>query len=202
MSCLARCLAERRVSTSVRHTWHPGNKAYLLAHSRKKYLALTDYYQMLGSEGHRTCLQDINGDNGMALFAFASTVVLLMLALPTRWTNRRLGNPMHHLMELASVHRGIKTSLTPLVGSILRTEFAPLLYVIWPLHVDPSGRPDWYASSKEKQTKINPPPADTFLYSLLDLEHCFLPQDTWEALQQLRGQLKREVPEASHPDYL
>src|SRR5690606_31319682 len=54
------------------------HKAYLLPHSRKKYLALSDYHQTLGSEGYRICLQDINDHNGRALFAFASTVVLLM----------------------------------------------------------------------------------------------------------------------------
>jgi hypothetical protein len=116
------------------------HKAYLLPHSRKKYLALSDYHQTLGSEGYRTCLQDINDHNGMALFAFASTVVLLMLALPLHYTNGQLENPMHHLTELANVHRGIKTTLAPLLPSVLRTEFAPLLYGIWPL--DPSGLPD------------------------------------------------------------
>jgi len=119
------------------------HKAYLLPHSRKKYLALADYHQMLGSEGYRKGLQDINDNNGVALFAFASTVVLLMLALPIRCANGRLENPMHHLMELASLHRGINTTLTPLLTSILRTEFAPLLYGIWPF--DPSGLPDRYA---------------------------------------------------------
>ncbi|KAI9159063.1 Sterol uptake control protein [Paramyrothecium foliicola] len=156
------------------------HKAYLLPHNRKQYLSLADYHQTLGSEGYRTCLQDINDNNGMAIFAFASVVVLQTMALPIWYADGKLETIMNHFMELASLFRGIKTTLAPLIPGVLRTEFAPLLYGIWPFNSsNDSGRD-----------------------RLLPLNQCLLPQDTWQGLQHIKDFQKRELPAASLPDYL
>jgi hypothetical protein len=107
------------------------HKAYLMPASRKTYLPLADYHQTLGSEGYRRYLQHYNMTNWMPVFGFASLVVLHMLTLPTRMDNCVLEDPITNLIELAGLLRGIKATLEPAIGRIVRTEFAPVVFGIW-----------------------------------------------------------------------
>jgi hypothetical protein len=50
--------------------------------------------------------------------------------------NCALEDPITNLIELAGLLRGIKTTLEPAMGRIVRTEFAPVVFGIWVLDSD------------------------------------------------------------------
>ncbi|ESU11274.1 hypothetical protein FGSG_05332 [Fusarium graminearum PH-1] len=112
------------------------HKAYMLPASRKTYLPLADYHQTLGSEGYRRYLQHFDLSNWMPVFGFASVVVLHMLTLPMRMENRVLESPITNIIEVAGLIRGIRTTLEPVLGRVVRTEFAPVIFGIWMLDSD------------------------------------------------------------------
>lgn len=109
------------------------HKAYLMPNNKKTYLALSHYHQTVGSEGFRSVLQNICPENAMCIFSFASVVVLFMYTLPSRSVNGRLESPIHNILEVIGLLRGIKATLSPLMQGIMRSECAPLVYGIWPL---------------------------------------------------------------------
>lgn len=115
-------------------TMAAAHKAYLVGDSTSGeiYPKLCDYYSMLGSEGFRHELQNLTEDNWMALFGFASVLVLYSFSLPARSMPRKLDDPITSLLELGSLVRGIKSSLSSVVPHIYNSEFAPLIYGIWP----------------------------------------------------------------------
>ncbi|KAK7418799.1 hypothetical protein QQZ08_011122 [Neonectria magnoliae] len=86
--------------------------------------------------------------NRGALFCFASAVVLFMFTLLTRSATGRLENSMTNLLELIGLLKGIRTSQSPFVPGILKSEFAPIADGIWPL--DKTGPPagQIYSGSK------------------------------------------------------
>ncbi|KAI5459415.1 hypothetical protein BGZ63DRAFT_360577 [Mariannaea sp. PMI_226] len=153
------------------------HKAYLMPNNRKTYLALSDYHQTVGSEGFRSELQNIRPEIGMPLFSFASVVVLYMYTLPSRSATGKLEDPIRNILEVIGLIRGIRTTLAPLIADVLRSEFAPLVYGVWPLE------------------KFVPE-------TLPSLENTVLPLDTWDAIQRLRVFQEEEVPSSSLEHYL
>ncbi|KAL5595649.1 hypothetical protein FOVSG1_009338 [Fusarium oxysporum f. sp. vasinfectum] len=153
------------------------HKAYLVPANRKTYLPLADYHQTLGSEGYRRYLQHYNMTNWMPVFGFASLVVLHMLTLPTRMDNCALEDPITNLIELAGLLRGIKTTLEPAMGRIVRTEFAPVVFGIWVLDSDDEAE------------------------RCPSLENSSLPTDTWAALQRLRAFQEADIPASGLQQY-
>ncbi|KAF5025789.1 hypothetical protein F66182_2122 [Fusarium sp. NRRL 66182] len=139
------------------------HKAYLVPASRRIYLQLADYHQTLGSEGYRRQLQNFDLSNWMPVFGFASVVVLHMLTLPMRMEHRILEEPITNLIELAALLRGIRTTLEPVLGRIVKTEFAPVVHGTWVLDFDHDSEP------------------------FPSLENSALPTDTWDALRSLRA---------------
>lgn len=109
------------------------HKAYLLPNGRKKYLAMSDYHQTVGSEGFRSTLQNVCPETKVPLFCFAAIVICFMFTLPTRSEGGRLEAPIHNWLELVALVRGIKTNLSPLLPGVLRSEFAPIIYGVWPI---------------------------------------------------------------------
>ncbi|KPM43315.1 hypothetical protein AK830_g3244 [Neonectria ditissima] len=109
------------------------HKAYLVPNSRKKYLALSDYHQTVGSEGFRSTLSNVCVESQGALFCFASVVVLFMFTLPTRSATGRLENPVINLLELIGLLKGMRATQSPVLPGILKSEFAPIIYGIWPI---------------------------------------------------------------------
>ncbi|KAH7153433.1 hypothetical protein EDB81DRAFT_868488 [Dactylonectria macrodidyma] len=146
------------------------HKAHLIPNSRDVYLKLCDYHSMLGSKGFEYELQKPTEDNSMALFGFATLLILYSFTLPIRSTKQKLNNPIDSFCELASLIRGLKTTLSPLVCRTYNSELAPLIYGVWPSETD--GRLTGY------------PP----------LDNTFLPKDLWDATSQLRCFLESEVP--------
>jgi hypothetical protein len=104
-----------------------------MPNNKKTYLSLSAYHQTVGSEGFRSALQNVCPEMGTPLFSFASVVVLFMYTLPTRSVHGKLDDPIHNILEVIGLLRGIKTTLSPLIQGILRSEFAPLVYGVWPL---------------------------------------------------------------------
>ncbi|CEI68842.1 hypothetical protein FVEN_g11151 [Fusarium venenatum] len=145
-------------------------KAYMLPASRKTYLPLVDYHQTLGSEGYRRYLQHFDLSNWMPVFGFASVVVLHMLTLPMRMENRVLESPITNIIEVAGLIRGIRTTLEPVLGRVVRSEFAPVVFGIWMLDSD-----------KESERYPN-------------LDNSALPRDTWAALRRLRAFQEADIP--------
>ncbi|KAK7408412.1 hypothetical protein QQX98_009397 [Neonectria punicea] len=154
------------------------HKAYLIPNSRKKYLALSDFHQTVGSEGFRCTLTNDCLESRGALFCFASVVVLFMFTLPTRSAIGRLENPITNLLELIGLLKGVRTTQSPFVPGILKSEFAPIVYGIWPL--DKTDPPAGYPS----------------------LENSLLPIDTWAAIGRLRDFQEAEIPSASLKHYV
>ncbi|KAG8668964.1 hypothetical protein FPOAC2_08271 [Fusarium poae] len=146
------------------------HKAYMLPASRKTYLPLVDYHQTLGSEGYRRYLQHFNLSNWMPVFGFASVVVLHMLTLPMRMENRVLESPITNIIEVAGLIRGIRTTLEPVLGRVVRSEFAPVVFGIWMLDSD-----------KESERYPN-------------LDNSALPRDIWVALRRLRAFQEADIP--------
>ncbi|KAI1072685.1 hypothetical protein LB507_003430 [Fusarium sp. FIESC RH6] len=146
------------------------HKAYMVPASRKTYLPLADYHQTLGSEGYRRQLQNFDPSNWMPIFGFASVVVLHMLTLSMRSENGVLENPINNIIEVASLVRGIRTTLEPVLGRIVRTEFAPVVFGIWPLN-----------HNEEEE-------------SYPSLENTVLPVDSWVALKRLRAFQESDIP--------
>lgn len=106
--------------------------------NRRTYLPLADYHQTLGLEGYRSALQDFEHDTDrcMPLFAFATVVVLHKLTVPIQMETGRLEDPIGNLLRLTGLIGGIRTTLTPVLPCALGTEFAPLVYGIWPMDLD------------------------------------------------------------------
>ncbi|QPC61320.1 hypothetical protein HYE67_003551 [Fusarium culmorum] len=146
------------------------HKAYMLPASRKTYLPLADYHQTLGSEGYRRYLQHFDLSNWMPVFGFASVVVLHMLTLPMRMENRVLESPITNIIEVAGLIRGIRTTLEPVLGRVVKTEFAPVIFGIWMLDSD-----------KEAERYPN-------------LDNSTLPRDTWTSLRRLRAFQEADIP--------
>jgi hypothetical protein len=109
------------------------HKSFLLPQDRKKYRALSDYHQAVGSEGFRSALQSIDAENNMALFGFATCLVATMMSQPSQHMDGEINDPLHRFMELVSILRGYKTILAPLIPHILQSEFAPLMHGGWPM---------------------------------------------------------------------
>ncbi|KAH7161637.1 hypothetical protein EDB81DRAFT_925225 [Dactylonectria macrodidyma] len=154
------------------------HKAYLTPNNRKTYLALSDYHQTVGSEGFRHTLQNNSSEARRALFCFASIVVLFMFTLPVRTENGRLDDPITSILELIRLLKGIRITQEPVFREIFKSEFAPIIYGIWP--VEETGPPDGRKS----------------------LADSILPLDTWDALRKLRELCQVEIPSASLKDYL
>ncbi|KAH7129978.1 hypothetical protein B0J13DRAFT_452073 [Dactylonectria estremocensis] len=154
------------------------HKAYLVPNNRKINLALSDYYQTVGSEGFRHTLQHNSSEARSALFCFASIVVLFMFTLPIRSENGRLEDPITSILELIRLLKGIRITQEPVFREIFKSEFAPIIYGIWP--VEETGPPD----------------------RRMPLGDSILPLDTWDALGKLREFCKAEIPSASLKDYL
>ncbi|KAF4946891.1 hypothetical protein FGADI_10804 [Fusarium gaditjirri] len=171
------------------------HKAYLVPANRKTYLPLADYHQTLGSEGYRRYLQHYNMTNWMPVFGFASLVVLHMLTLPTRMDNCVLEDPITNLVELAGLLRGIKTTLEPAMGRIVRTEFAPVVFGIWVLGSDDEAERYPYPGCDLTWKEANPS------YSCPSLENSSLPTDTWVALQRLRAFQEAYIPASGLQHY-
>ncbi|KAM5353319.1 hypothetical protein ACJZ2D_016781 [Fusarium nematophilum] len=146
------------------------HKAYLVPNSCEVYLKLCDYHSMLGSKGFEYELQNPTEDNSMALFGFATVLILYNFTLPARSPKQKLDEPIASLFGLASLIRGLKTALSPLVCRTYNSELAPLIYGVWPSETN--GRLSGY------------PP----------LDNTFLPQDLWDATSQLRCFQESEVP--------
>ncbi|KAH6880461.1 hypothetical protein B0T10DRAFT_412199 [Thelonectria olida] len=153
------------------------HKAYLMPNNKKMYLTLSAYHQTVGSEGFRSALQNVCPEMGTPLFSFASVIVLLMYTLPSRSVDGKLDDPIHNMLELMGLLRGIKTTLSPFIQSILRSEFAPLIYTVWPL--------DHIAEMPNTPS----------------LEATVLPLDTWDAMSNLRAFQEAEVPASSLEHY-
>lgn len=110
------------------------HKAYLMPENRRIYLPLADYHQTLGSQGYRSTLQNRQQetDRWMPIFSFASVVTLHMLALPSRMEDGRLQDPIENLVGLSKLTRGVRSTLRPILSGVVRTEFAPMIYGVWP----------------------------------------------------------------------
>ncbi|KAH6879843.1 hypothetical protein B0T10DRAFT_582520 [Thelonectria olida] len=124
------------------------HKAYLMPSNRQTYLSLLDYHQTVGSEGFRSALQNICPEIGIALFSFASIVVLYLYTLPNRFINGQLEDPIRNMSEIIVLLRGIKTALAPLMPGVLRSELASLIYGIWPLDFGEPGKQSLECSAK------------------------------------------------------
>ncbi|KAM0239605.1 hypothetical protein ACHAP5_008176 [Fusarium lateritium] len=111
------------------------HKAHLVGNGSngEMYLKLCDYYSVLASEGFRHELQNLTEDNWMALFGFASVLILYSFSLPARSMPRKVDDPIARFLELCSIVRGIKSSLSSVVPRIYNSDFAPLVYGVWPV---------------------------------------------------------------------
>ncbi|KAH6874373.1 hypothetical protein B0T10DRAFT_498842 [Thelonectria olida] len=138
------------------------HKSGLVPSNRETYLRLAAYHQMVGSKSFRQELQRSTRENSMALFSFASAVVLYMFTLPSRLQSRQLEDPITSFVELVKLLQGIETILNPIHSFIRATEFAPLIDGAYPVECDDS------------------------LADTPSLENTNLPHDMWEALQRLR----------------
>ncbi|KAH6955883.1 hypothetical protein BKA56DRAFT_503162 [Ilyonectria sp. MPI-CAGE-AT-0026] len=154
------------------------HKAYLLPNGRKKYLAMSDYHQTVGSEGFRSALQNVCPETKVPIFCFASIVIFFMFALPIRSEGGRLEAPIQNWLELGTLTRGIKKNLSPLLPGVLRSEFAPIVYGVWPIE--------------------GVGPVD----NIPSLENSLLPLDTWDAIGRLRDFYKTDLPSTSLEHYL
>ncbi|EEU33781.1 uncharacterized protein NECHADRAFT_56106 [Fusarium vanettenii 77-13-4] len=155
------------------------HKVYLTQSQSNKdrYLELCDYHSMLGLKLFRRELQDITEHNWLALFSFASVLVLYAFTLPLRSAHQTLADPISGFLELVSLLQGMKTTLGPLRPRVYRSELAPLVYGIWPGEV--------------KEVTGGYP----------SLDNTFLPPDLWDATRQLRFFLETEVPPESLTHY-
>ncbi|KAF5001045.1 hypothetical protein FDECE_11079 [Fusarium decemcellulare] len=153
------------------------HKAYLVPNNCEVYLKLCDYHSIVGSEAFRHDLQNSTKQEWTAQFAFASVLVLYAFTLPARSIKQKLDDPISRLLELASLARGMRTSLSPLVARIFVSEFAPLAYGVWPAKID--GGLTGYPS----------------------LDGTFLPNDFWDATARLRAFQQIELPLHSRVHY-
>ncbi|KAJ3537232.1 hypothetical protein NM208_g6397 [Fusarium decemcellulare] len=130
------------------------HKAYLVPNNCEVYLKLCDYHSIVGSEAFRHDLQN-----------------------STKSIKQKLDDPTARLLELASLARGMRTSLSPLVARIFVSEFAPLAYGVWPAKIDGglTGHPS--------------------------LDGTFLPNDFWDATARLRAFQQIELPLHSRAHY-
>jgi hypothetical protein len=108
------------------------HKAYLLPNDRRMYLALADYHQTVGSEVFRPLLKDLRPEMWKSIFCFASVVTLFTFSRPVRSEFFHLGDPVLSLLEVIGVLRGVKTTLAPMLNSVLRSELAPMVYGVFP----------------------------------------------------------------------
>lgn len=108
------------------------HKSFLIPQDRKTYRALSDYHQAVGSEGFRSTLQSIDPENSMALYGFATCLIVIMMAQPPThgWANQQSTTPVHGTVNL---NRGFITTLAPIIPRILPSEFAPLIHTGWPM---------------------------------------------------------------------
>ncbi|KAK7217165.1 hypothetical protein V2G26_005168 [Clonostachys chloroleuca] len=167
-------------STYVRHgilAMAAAHKAYLATSGRETYLALADYHQTMGSEGFRHALGNITRDTWSPIFSFSSLAILYLLTLPIRCDDMHIDEPVSRFLELMGLVRGMRTALHTIVPGVLRTEFAPLVYGVFP------------------GSESGPPPGHP------SLEHCPLPHDTYDAIAKLQSFHEQDLPAASQADY-
>lgn len=112
------------------------HKAHLIPNSGDVYLKLCDYHSMLGSTGFEYEVQNRTEDNSMALFGFATVLILYRFTLPARSTKQKLEDPVASLLELAALIRRLKTTLLPLVSRTYNSDLATLIYGVWPSETD------------------------------------------------------------------
>lgn len=183
------------------------HKAYLTPNNCELYLKLCDYHSMAGSEGFRSELRKDTQDSWAALFSFASVLVLYAFTLPIRSMDQKPASPLGNLLELASLIRGIKTTLSPLVPRIYRTESPPPWCMAFGQQRQ-TGRFPGELSCLSTCTIWFDVPFDTELMqchsydSYPTLDNMFLPQDLWDAMLQLRTFLNEETPAQGRSRYL
>jgi hypothetical protein len=154
------------------------HKAHLLPYSRRRYLALADYHQTVGSEGFREALQAAaSPERALSLWVFGCLVVIHSMTLPLR-SGGALDDAIGRFIELTTLFRGLMTTMSPLVERLLRSELAPMVYGIYPF------------GDKDILERFLPP------------ENIFLPPDTWDALQAVRDFFRSDLPAADQPAYL
>ncbi|KAI2782960.1 hypothetical protein F4815DRAFT_412140 [Daldinia loculata] len=144
------------------------HKAYLNPSQRQVYLVLAAHYQSQGLSGFRAILPRITYNNWRAVFCFATIVIVYAYTLPLRADDLRLENPVHDLLELFTVVRGLRVTLEPFNHLIAKTEFAPVVHGIW------------IPEAEEK--------------SVPSLEHTLLPPETFLVLSSLRSLLQGKLP--------
>ncbi|KAJ9488597.1 hypothetical protein VN97_g4695 [Penicillium thymicola] len=154
------------------------HKAHLLPGLRDKYLDMAAYHQMLGMEGFRAALSNVNHNNWKHTFTFSSTIVIYVCSLLGR-VDEPGANPIPDILKLFVLVRGLRTTLLLHDAQLGGTELAPLSHGVWIL-----GEQD--DSLYENDTSPN--------YSRL-------PQGIFDALRHLSTFFSTHLPESSKGDY-
>ncbi|ETS84371.1 hypothetical protein PFICI_02396 [Pestalotiopsis fici W106-1] len=190
------------------------HKGLLVPSERQRYLDLSAHYYLIGSEAFRACLPHVNMENWRQVLCFTTIIILHCLSLPARSGKQGLQTPIRRVLELFSVVRGIRATIDPFTRLITASEFAPIVYGIWPpTDVKNTQR---YVCLFILQPHILHSPFQfiarldirnvvqsliLFTPSLLDVSHCGLPVDTFDALQRLRSLSISSVSRTSASPY-
>lgn len=101
------------------------HKAYLVPSQVDTYLNLSAHHQVLGSEGFRSILGNVTGENWRSVFCFAGLLVPYILCLPARSPNGKLQRPILSLLDLISYMAGVQTAINPFLELVTPSEFYP-----------------------------------------------------------------------------
>ncbi|KAM0325423.1 hypothetical protein ACHAQA_007409 [Verticillium albo-atrum] len=156
------------------------HKSLLVPSRRQEYLTISAHYQSSGMEAFAVRLHNVNEHNWKPVFSFAAVTILYVCMLPARCEDHVLAEPIHSLLELFVVTRGMRSFLQPFLKDLVQTSFAPLHHAIW------------------TRLGAEQPPGDS-PYSSLD-QAC-ITQDTFAALLRLRTALADD-PSPARQDYL
>ncbi|KAH6976656.1 hypothetical protein EDB80DRAFT_768626 [Ilyonectria destructans] len=156
------------------------HKSVLIPSMRQEYLTVSAHHQVIGLEGFRLRLRQVNEDNWKPVFSFAAITILYVCLLPARCEHLTLTEPISSIIELFTVIRGMRSFLSPFFKNLLSTSFAPLHHGIW---------------TSPQEDLVHGEGVDP------SLDQACLPSDTFQALRNLKPILDDQQPDI-RKDYL
>ncbi|KAI9164181.1 ent-kaurene oxidase [Paramyrothecium foliicola] len=150
------------------------HKAYLLPVRRTSFLDLAAYHQSRGMAEFRGVLANITDQTWEACFCFS-----MIIAACALFAALQAPDAIEEIVNIFTLIRGIRYSLSTENARITNTPLAPLSYGIWIM-----------------------PENDDFLYEQdLSLDGSNLPSEIFRALRRIKLLFRTSLPESSQTDY-